>query len=39
MKTRNISVKPTMELVIEERNDKGLDVQFSIEPAILPNCC
>lgn len=28
MKTRNFTVKPTMELVIEERNDNGLDVQF-----------
>lgn len=28
MKVRNIKAKPTMELVIEERSDNGLDVQF-----------
>ena len=28
MKTRNITVKPKMELVIEVGNDSGLDVQF-----------
>ena len=28
MKTKKINAKPTMELVIEEGNDRGLDVLF-----------